>query len=88
MKTWTVVIEFKDDGVSDTGTPDKFFTKRDLEEIISEGFSNFPSGLSFQIFECTEAPYGPQGVTLIETGRNTTILGRAGRVQTASKEGK
>lgn len=74
MKTWTVVVEIKDagDSLGHVG-------QKRIEEIISERLhDNLPAGFSFQIFETTEAPYGPQGVYLAEHK-----IGRAGRVKTA-----
>ena len=66
MKTWTIVIEIKDNGDNASGSPyTGYMTKSEIEMNVSRVLENLAEGyMQFQIFECTEAPYGPQGVVL------------------------
>jgi len=62
VKTWTVVIEIQD-RLSGGGVHwDKQSLEEYLSSYLSQAFKDTKD--SFQIFECTEAPYGPQGVVL------------------------
>lgn len=77
-KKWTVVIEVNDDtNISERKHIDQLLTGI-LQACI-------PISMSFQIFEITEAPYGPQvdGVILAEVKP-----GRAGRITTATESPK
>lgn len=67
MKTWTVVIEIKSEDYTDRST---------VDFVVSEAMKN--RFIGFQIFEVTEASYGPNGMSLVENK-----IGRAGRVRTA-----
>jgi hypothetical protein len=58
LKTWTVVLEIKDDGLSDAG-PMHYFNAEEIGEMAVR-WSETPAGLSIRCMEVTEAPYGPQ----------------------------
>lgn len=61
MKTWTVVVELKT-FYDELGGPD--IDKQGIEDWMNDTLKAHIGGAQFQIFECTEAPYGPQGVVL------------------------
>ena len=50
MRTWTVVIEVHDDNENP-------LTKEQIESVIVNPC--LPYSIGYQIFECTEAAYGP-----------------------------
>lgn len=101
MKTWTVVLE-----IHDHNNEPFLTTTQAIKSMVEDRLEgNLPPAMGFAIFECTEAPYGPQGVVLTETVKHYNRclcrgsqrwhgcpihgeIARAGRVQTAPKEGR
>lgn len=57
MKTWTIVLEIKDDGFN-THNPIAYLKQEEIENLFLN--NDIPAGISCRIMEVTPHPYGPQ----------------------------